>query len=86
MGAPVFALALAVFPIAPEPFGPVVSTPVKLITLMDARRLCESVAVAVTLVMGEVAKARQISELPLCAFVRESCAAIRVTVVLIPDK
>jgi len=57
---------------------------------MDAMTLCERVAVAVTLVRGEVAKERQISELPLWAFVRTTSVQVRpvlamlVTVVLVP--
>ena len=92
VGAPGFALALAVLPIAPEPFVPVGSTPVKLITVIDAKTFCDSVAVTVALVKGEVAKARQISAVPLCVFVRTTnvhvspVLAILFTVVLVPDK
>jgi hypothetical protein len=36
VGAPLGALALATAPIAPEPFVPLVSTPVKLMIVIDA--------------------------------------------------
>ena len=65
MGAPLLALALPVAPIAPEPLVPVVSTPAKLITVNEELTLWESVAVTVTLLSAEEAKARQISEVPL---------------------
>ncbi|HSU33055.1 MAG TPA: hypothetical protein VLJ11_17655 [Bryobacteraceae bacterium] len=49
---------------------PEVSTPVKLITIIDETTLCERVAVTDTLLRVVGANARQISELRLCAFVR----------------
>jgi hypothetical protein len=58
-------LAVPVAPIAPEPFVPEVSTPAKLITVMEQPTLWEIVAVTVTLFKGKGANARQISEDPL---------------------
>ena len=46
-GAPVAAFAVAVAPIAPDPLVPVVSTPVKLTTVIDDCTDCENVAVTV---------------------------------------
>ena len=65
VGAPDFALALAVAPIAPEPFVPEVLTPVKVITVMEAATDWERVAVTVTALKGFAEKARQISASPL---------------------
>jgi hypothetical protein len=58
-------LALAVAPIAPEPFVPELSTPVKLRTVIEEATLWESVAVTETPARGDELKARQISEEPL---------------------
>ena len=77
VGAPGFALALPVAPIAPDPFVPDVSTPLKLITVIDAATLCEIVAVTVRLLRVVVAKARQISEVPFCALVRSTSCQVR---------
>jgi methylglyoxal synthase len=85
-------LAVFVAPIAPEPFVPDVSTPAKLTTVMDDPTACESVAVTATLLRGEVANARQISELPDCALLLVTRAQVRpapltpVTVVFVPLK
>jgi hypothetical protein len=50
LGAPAALLAEATTPIAPEPFVPEVSTPVKLtIVMLHAGVLCENDAVTVTL-------------------------------------
>jgi len=68
-GAPEAAFAVAVAPIAPDPFVPVVSTPVKLTTVMDDCTDCENVAVTVTLLNTADANARQISAVPCCVFV-----------------
>ena len=68
-GAPEAAFAVAVAPIAPDPFVPVVSTPVKLTTVIDDCTVCENVAVTVTLLSTAGAKARQISAVPCCVFV-----------------
>ena len=92
LGAPVRAFPVPVAPMAPEPFVPVVSTPAKLITVIEEITLYESVAVTETLLSGTVAKALQISALPLCALVRTTSAQVRpppetaVTVVLVPER
>src|SRR5690349_2976956 len=57
-------------PIAPDPFVPEVSTPLNVMTVSDETVPCDSVAVTVALVNGEVANARQISLSPACTFVR----------------
>ena len=75
-GAPEAAFAVAVAPIAPDPFVPVVSTPVKLTTVMDDCTVWEKVALTVALVSAVAAKARQISEVPSCVFVR--CTRVHV--------
>ncbi len=62
------AFALAVAPIAPDPFVPDVLTPSKLLIVMEETTLWDRLAVTVAALMGEVAKARQISESPLCPF------------------
>jgi hypothetical protein len=49
---------------APDPFVPVVSTPVKLITVMDAATFCDKFAVTDTLLLGPAANARHISDVP----------------------
>jgi len=70
VGAPVAALIAAVAPIAPDPPVPEVSTPVNATTVIEATVLCERLAVTVTLLNLAVAKARQISAFPGCAFAR----------------
>jgi hypothetical protein len=90
VGAPVAALALAVAPIAPEPLVPVVSTPLKLRTEIEETMLFDRVAVTVTLLNFEGAKARQISEVPFCTLVLTTSTQVRpppetpVTVVVDP--
>jgi hypothetical protein len=69
VGAPRFELPVPVAPIAPEPFVPDTSTPIKLMTVIDETTLCERVAVTVAAVRGVGANARHISEVPLCVFV-----------------
>ena len=69
VGAPLRALPVPFAPIAPEPFVPEGFTPVKLITVIDETTCLDIVAVTVTLLSGAAAKARQISEVPLCTFV-----------------
>lgn len=69
VGTPLGEFPEPVAPIAPEPFVPDVSTPVKLITEMEASTLSDSVAVTATLESGVGEKARQISASPFCAFV-----------------
>lgn len=68
VGAPDEALPVPVAPIAPAP-APVVSTFLKLMTVIDETTVWDNVAVTVTLLRGLSAKARQISDVPLCAFV-----------------
>jgi hypothetical protein len=64
-------------PIAPAPFVPEALTPLKLITVIEALTLCERVAVAVMLLRGVAANARQISDVPLCPFVRTTRVQVR---------
>src|SRR5579862_4758258 len=54
---------------APEPFVPVESTPVKVITVIEDLVLRERVAVTTALTSGDGAKARQISAVPSCVLV-----------------
>jgi len=90
VGAPVSAVPEPVAPIAPDPFVPDVSTPLKVMTVIDAALLCDSVAVAVTLVSAAAANARQISAVPIWVLVRFTSCQVRpapvipVTVVLVP--
>jgi len=92
VGAPALEFAVPVAPIAPEPPLPDVSTPVKVITVIDDTTLCESVAVTFTGPKAEVANARQISAVPaselvLLTRVQLNPAPITlVTVVFAPDK
>ena len=69
LGAPGCALPVPLAPMAPEPLLPVVSTPVKLITVIEEITLCDRVAVTETLLSGAVAKALQISASPFCTLV-----------------
>src|SRR5206468_3294424 len=62
----------AVAPMAPEPFVPVASTPLKVTTVIDAAALRVRVAVAVTFVNAAGANARQISEPPRGVLVRRT--------------
>jgi hypothetical protein len=92
MGAPPLEFPVPVAPVEPEPFVPEVSTPVKLITVIEETVLRDRVAVTVALLSGEGAKARQISAVPNCIFVLRTNAqvspapAMLVTVVLVPDE
>src|SRR5712671_179747 len=92
VGAPALASPDAVAPIAPDPFVPDVSTFEKLATVIDDTVGCDSVAVTVTLLSTVGAKARQISLVPDCTFVRPTSAQVRpapvtpVTVVFDPDR
>src|SRR6185436_2013683 len=70
VGAPGFALADLVAPMAPDPFVPEVSTPLKLTTVMDDETDCDSVAVTVMPLSGAAANARHTSDVPFCALVR----------------
>src|SRR6266849_2318398 len=91
VGAPDPAFPLPIAPMAPEPLVPDVSTPVKLITVMEEAVTCDRVAVTETLLTGAGAKARQTSASPLCALVLATNTQVRpapetlVTVVLAPD-
>jgi hypothetical protein len=73
---------------APEPFVPEVSTPVKLITVIEETTLCDSVAVTVTALNGEAENARQTSAVPNWTLVLSTRTQVRpapatpVTVVL----
>jgi hypothetical protein len=69
VGAPGLAFPEAIAPMAPEPFVPEVSTPVKLITVIEETTFCDSVAVTVTALNGEAERARQISAVPDWTFV-----------------
>src|ERR1044071_2215255 len=92
VGAPDVALPLPVAPIAPEPPVPDALTPVKLRMVIEETTLCDSVAVTVTLLSVVGAKARQISELPRCPFVRTANVQVKpapemlLTVVFVPDR
>lgn len=77
VGTPVAPLALAVAPIAPDPLVPVVSTPVKLTTVMDDKTDCENVAVTVAFVRTAGAKARHISDVPNCVLVLCTSTQVR---------
>jgi hypothetical protein len=61
-------------PIAPEPFVPEVSTPVKLTMVSEAATERDNVAVTVAFVSVAGAKARQISDVPAWALARLTSA------------
>ena len=90
-GAPDDALLPATAPIAPEPFVPEVSTPAKLMTVIEETTLWDNVAVTVALLRGAGANVRQISEVPLCAFARRTSTQVSpapetlLTVVFVPE-
>ena len=90
-GAPAVAFPVPVAPMAPEPPVPDVSTPVKLITVIDEATLWESVAVAVALFNTDGARVRQTSDVPRCTLVLRTSTQVRpppvtlLTVVLVPD-
>ena len=92
VGAPEEAFPAPVAPTAPEPLVPEVSTPVKLITVIEAATLWDRVALTEVLVRVEGAKARQISAAPLCTLVLTTRAHVRpapemvLTVVLVPER
>jgi len=69
VGAPGFAFPEPMAPMAPEPLVPVVLTPVKLITVMEALTLCDSVAVTIVALSLAEANVRQISAVPLWVLV-----------------
>jgi len=91
VGAPDPALPVPVAPIAPEPLVPDELTPVKLMTVIDEETLLDSVAVTMTPLNVEGAKARQISAVPFCVLVRFTRAQVNPapvrpeTVVLVPE-
>src|ERR1700693_4865368 len=65
VGAALAALALLVAPMAPAPLVPEESAPIKLMMVIEEATFCDRVAVMVTLLSFAVAKARQISAVPL---------------------
>src|SRR6185436_10848817 len=75
-GAPTSALVLAIAPMAPDPFVPDGSTPLKLITVIIPATPCESVPVTLAPVNGVGANARQISASPRWAFVRPTSVQV----------
>jgi hypothetical protein len=77
VGAPGLAFPLPIAPIACEPFvPPVVGTPLKLITVIEAATLRDRVALTVTFVREDGAKVRQISDVPLCVLVLTTSAQV----------
>src|SRR5712675_750249 len=91
VGAPALEFPVPVAPMAPDPLVPVVSTPAKLITVINETVLRDRVAVTVALVSCDVAKARQISAVPRCVLVLRTSThvspvvAMPVTVVFVPE-
>ena len=91
VGASLLELAVPFAPMAPDPNVPVVSTPVKLITVIEEAVLRDKVAVTVTLVRRDGANARQISAVPSCVLVLctssqvSPAPAILITVVFVPE-
>ena len=86
VGAPEAALAPPVAPTAPEPFVPVVLTPVKLSTVIELALERARVAVTVTLLRTAGAKARQISAspaTPLARFTRTQVSPAPVTLLTV---
>jgi hypothetical protein len=77
VGPPEVEFADRVAPIAPDPFVPLASAPVKLTTVIDADTDCDSDAVTVTLLSADGANARQISDVPSCTFVRATSCQVR---------
>jgi hypothetical protein len=69
-----------------------VFTPAKLITVREELTLCDNVAVTVTPLRGAAAKARHISDVPLCPLARTTSDHVRpppealVTVVFVPPR
>ncbi len=90
VGAPDGALTLFALPIAPEPFTPEESVPVKVTTVIEAATLCDRVARTVTFARAEGAKARHISAVPSCRFALRTRAHVRLApltpVTVIPDE
>ena len=92
VGAPDAAFALATAPIAPDPFVPLGSTPVKLMTVSDETTLWEVMAVTDTLASAAGANARQISDAPRCTLLLITSVHVRpapvtvCTVVFVPPR
>ena len=63
VGAPGLAFPVPIAPMAPKPFVPEVSTPVKLITVIEETTRCDSVAVTVTALKG---RPRRLARSPQC--------------------
>jgi hypothetical protein len=76
-GAPIAALAPPVAPMAPDPFVPDGSAPVKVTTVIDDTMLRDRLAVTVTLLKTDGAKVRQISASPGCPLVRFTRAQVK---------
>ena len=92
LGAPPSELAVAVAPIAPDPFVPDVSMFENVTTVIMESTACDSVAVTTALLSGTGANARQTSAVPACTFVRPTSAHVTpapltpVTVVFAPPR
>ncbi len=76
VGAPELALFVAVFPMAPDPLVPEVSTPANVTTNIDDTTFCEIVAVTEAFESTFGAKARHTSEVPIWVFVRLTSAQV----------
>jgi hypothetical protein len=86
-GAPLAALAFATAPIAPAPPVPEGSAPVNATTVIEAATLWDKLAVTVTFVSLDAAKALQISAVPNCPFARCTSDHVKpapVTLAVIP--
>src|ERR1700687_1741472 len=89
--APALTLADLIAPIAPAPFTPAGSAPLKLTTVIDDCVDCDNVAVTVTPLNALGEKARQTSDVPFWTFVRTTICQVRpapdipVTLVLLPN-
>ena len=85
-------LWLPAAPTAPAPLVPEVFTPAKLITVKEEPTLCDRVAVTATPLRGATAKARHISDVPLCPLARTTSDHVRpppetpFTVVFVPPR
>jgi hypothetical protein len=77
IGAPVGAPVEALAPIAPAPFTPEGSAPMKVTTVMDAATFCDRLAVTVVPLSGSAEKALHISAVPICEFARWTSCQIR---------
>jgi hypothetical protein len=92
VGAPEEAAFTPVAPMAPAPFVPDGSAPLKLITVIEETTLWDNVDVTVMLLSNEDENARQISEVPLCTFSLATNIQVKpppatdLTVVFVPDE